>query len=40
MRLGWAGKIALGAALPVLLGMGAYVLIALDHAGDEQVEHR
>jgi two-component system phosphate regulon sensor histidine kinase PhoR len=36
MRIGWAGKVALGAALPVLLGMGAYVLIALDHVADTE----
>jgi two-component system phosphate regulon sensor histidine kinase PhoR len=32
MRFGWAGKVAIGAAVPVVVGLGAFLLIALNHA--------
>ena len=34
MRLGWAARVALGTMLPILLGMGAFVLITLDSVQD------
>ena len=36
MRFGWAGKVAVGAAVPVIVGLGAFLFIARDLAGVAQ----
>jgi len=38
VRLGWAGQVALVAALPVLVGLGAFVLVTLDRVHEESSE--
>src|SRR5512134_1533667 len=39
MRLGWAGKTAIAGALPVVLGLAAFLLVTLDRLGDLTERH-
>ncbi len=36
LKLGWAGQVALVAALPALVGLGAFVLVMLDRVHDDE----